>query len=206
MVAIFARLLTSLVLVLGLYTLLWLPLIIGQAGAVGDQETAIGSETAPVTMIEYSSLTCPHCASFHIDTLPVLKERYIETGKLQLVLRDFPLDQRALDGAKVAHCAGPERYPAFIDVLFKSVDDWARADDHIAALKRIGRLGGLSPEEIDGCLNDPALEDRILARQLEGQQDYGVQSTPTFVINGEVVTGNRDPEEFAAIIEDKLGN
>src|SRR5262249_21371307 len=114
------RLSGSLVVVLGLWTLVWLPLVLGQSSAAAPQEEALGDPNAPVTIIEYASLTCPHCAHFHKDVLPLLKERYIAPGKVRLVFRDFPLDQRALSAAILAHCAGPERYFGFLDVLFQT--------------------------------------------------------------------------------------
>ena len=95
---------------------------------IGADEFIIGKPEAPITIVEYASLTCPHCARFHTDTLPKLKEKYIEPGKVRLVYRDFPLDRYALQGSMMARCAGPERYLGFIDVMFMTQDSWARAD------------------------------------------------------------------------------
>jgi protein-disulfide isomerase len=131
---------------------------LGTARAAEVSEGVIGDPNAPVTMIEYSSLTCPHCAAFHKETLPGLKERYIDTGKVRLVLRDFPLDETALKAAVIAHCAGPERYPTFVDVFFNQQESWARAGDPVAALKQLAKLGGLAETEIDACLADKSME------------------------------------------------
>jgi protein-disulfide isomerase len=167
-------------------------------------EQAIGDPAAPVTMIEYSSLTCPHCAAFHIDTLPELKKRYIDTGKVRLVLRDFPLDQTALQAAMIAHCAGDGRYAAFIDAMFASQRRWAAAADPVAALEQIALAGGLSREKVRACLADRALGDRVLQARLDGQRQHDIRSTPTFIIGGKSYPGNRTVEEFAAIIDPLL--
>jgi hypothetical protein len=106
--------------VLGLWVAIWLPLVTVGAFAAEPSEQTLGDPDAPVTIIEYASLTCPHCAQFHNEVLPDLKERYIETGKVQLIYRDFPLDERALMAAALAHCAGPDRYFGFLDVLFET--------------------------------------------------------------------------------------
>ena len=106
----------------------------------------LGNPDAPVTIIEYASLTCPHCAQFHTEVLPELKERYIDPGKVRLIYRDFPLDQMALAAAALAHCAGPERYFSMLDVLFETQSNWAQADDPITAIKRLGKLAD-SPRE-----------------------------------------------------------
>jgi protein-disulfide isomerase len=169
-------------------------------------ETAIGDAAAPVTIIEYSSLTCPHCAAFHNDVLPELKQRYIDTGKVRLVLRDFPLDESALKAAVIAHCAGPERQPQFVEVFFAQQQNWARARDPIAALKQLARLGGLGEAEIDACLADKDLESAVLQARLDGQQQFDIKSTPTFIIDGKVHTGNQTAEAFAAVIDPLLSN
>ena len=176
------------------------------AQSVPVSEGVLGDAAAPVTMIEYSSLTCPHCAAFQKETLPGLKARYIDTGKVRFVMRDFPLDQIALRAAVLAHCAGPERYPAFVDVFFQQQASWIRAADPIQALKQLARLGGLSAEQADACLADKAMEDGVLKSRLEGQQSFDIKSTPTFIINGKSYSGSKSVEEFAAIIEPLLGN
>ena len=198
------RLSGSLVAVLGLWTLVWLPLVLGQSSAAELQEEAIGDPNAPVTIIEYASLTCPHCAHFQKDVLPQLKERYIATGKVRLIYRDFPLDQRALAASILAHCAGPERYFGFLDVLFKTQEGWARADDYLAALKQIGKLGGLTDAQMAACFADQDLTNRILQSRLDAQSQHDVNSTPTFIIGGKAYAGARDIEEFASLIDPLL--
>jgi protein-disulfide isomerase len=198
------RLSGSLVAVLGLWTLVWLPLVLGEGSAAEAGDHALGDPNAPVTIIEYASLTCPHCAEFHEDVLPQLKERYIAPGKVRLVYRDFPLDQRALAAASLAHCAGPERYFGFLDVLFQTQESWARADDYLAALERLGKLGGLTEAEMEACFADEELTNRILQTRLEAQDQHEISSTPTFIIDGKAYSGSRDIDEFGELIDPLL--
>jgi protein-disulfide isomerase len=182
----------------------WLGMAPGTARAAQVVEGSQGDPAAPVTVIEYSSLTCPHCATFHRDTLPALKQRYIDTGKVRMVLRDFPLDEVALKAAVIAHCAGPDKYPRFVDVFFLQQASWARAQDPLAALKQLAKLGGLGEAEIDACLADEAMEKAVLQFRLDAQQRYDIRSTPTFVIGDKTLAGARSIEEFAEVIDPML--
>jgi protein-disulfide isomerase len=197
------RLSGSLVAVVGVWTLVW-PLLLTQTSAAEPQEHSLGDPEAPVTIIEYASLTCPHCAQFHNEVLPQLKERYIDPGKVRLIYRDFPLDQQALTAAALAQCAGSDRYFSFLDALFETQASWAVADDYVAALKRLGRLGGLTEEQMDACLADRALSDGILKTRLDGQNQYQIGSTPSFVIDGKTYAGARDIEELGTLIDPLL--
>lgn len=160
-----------------------------QGGDPRLQDMVLGKSDAPVTIVEYASLTCPHCASFHADILPALKTEYIDTGKAKLIFRDFPLDQLAFAGAVLARCAGPERYFTYLNVLFAQQRQWASAADPKAALVQIARLGGMSAEQFEKCLMDKPLGDYILNSRLEGNQKYNVNSTPTLLINGKAEPG-----------------
>lgn len=153
------------------------------------QDMVLGQAEAPVTVIEYASLTCPHCASFHAEVLPAIKKEFIDTGKAKLIFRDFPLDQVAFAGAILARCAGPEKYFTYLNVLFAQQRQWATAQDPVASLKQIGRLGGMPADQFDKCLADKALGDYILAERLEGNQKFNVNSTPTLIINGKAESG-----------------
>lgn len=160
------------------------------------KERVLGDPNAPITMIEYSSLTCPHCADFHKDTLPTIKEKYIDTGKVKLVYRDFPWDQAAAAGALLARCAPSDRYFTFLDALFKNQDKWV-TEDPIAGLARLGKLGGISEETFQACLNEGAIMDDIIQSRMNGAKEHEVRSTPTFIINGEEkIEGNEDLEVF----------
>lgn len=153
------------------------------------QDMVLGKAEAPITIVEYASLTCPHCAAFHADVLPTLKTEYLDTGKAKLIFRDFPLDQLAFAGAVLARCGGPEKYYTFLSVLFAQQRQWAASSDPKAALTQIGRLGGISSEQFEKCLQDKALGDYILNSRLEGNQKHGVNSTPTLIINGKAEAG-----------------
>lgn len=174
------------------------------AHAAEVKEGVLGDPNAPVSVIEYSSLTCPHCAAFHRDTLPALKQRYIDPGKVKLILRDFPLDEVALKAAVIAHCAGADKYPRFVDVFFHQQTSWARASDPVSALKQLAKLGGLSEAEADACLADEAMERAVLQSRLDGQQRYDIRSTPTFIVGDKTIAGARGIEEFAAAIDPLL--
>jgi protein-disulfide isomerase len=190
--------------VVGFWVVIWLPLVVGGTSAAEPGEHVLGDTNAPVTIIEYASLTCPHCAQFNNEVLPDLKQRYIETGKVKLIYRDFPLDEAALMAAALAHCAGPDRYFGFLDVLFQTQSGWARADDYLGALKKLGKLGGMSDEQMDQCLSDDELTNGILQTRIDGQNEHQVNSTPTLVINGEVYAGSRSIEDLSKVIDPLL--
>lgn len=168
-------------------------------------EMAMGRDDAPVTMIEYSSLACPHCATFHRDVLPKIKETYIDTGKVRLVYRDFPLGGLALAAAMVARCGGRQKYFGFIEVLFRSQAQWSRSDDPRRELARVARFGGISQTDFEACLvNEPLMTD-IRERAADARQKFGIDSTPTFIIDGEKIVGARPFEDFRDAIEKALG-
>ena len=168
-------------------------------------DRVMGDANAPVTILDYSSMTCPHCAHFHTDILPKIKEAYIDTGKVKLIFRDFPFDQAALTASMLAHCAPAERYYPLTDVLFKSQATWSRASDPAKALGQYGKLAGMSQETIDACLANKELADAILNSRLTGQNQYKVEATPTFILNvGKArIEGAQSFEEFSKAI-DKL--
>jgi protein-disulfide isomerase len=171
--------------------------------ATGDM--VLGQANAPVTVIEYASMTCPHCAMFHSEELPKLKQEYIDTGKVRLVFREFPLDGLALEAAKLARCAGPDRYFAMLDALFRQQMVWARPADKaapLAELQRTARAVGIGEDAFRACSADKELGDEILARRLEGDQKHQIRSTPGFVINGVTLTQGRLMDAIA----DAVGN
>ena len=154
----------------------------------------LGKADAPITIIEYASLTCPHCAEFNKEVMPEFKARYVETGKAKLIYRDYPLDQWALRAAMVARCAPADKYFSFIDVLFQNQMTWATAKDPKAALERIAKLGGLTSEQFDACLANKSLEDAVLAQSLQGQKQFDITGTPTIIVNGKKID---NPQSFA---------
>lgn len=158
------------------------------------KDSVIGDANAPVTLIEYSSLACPHCADFHINTLPEITKNYIDTGKVKLIVRDFPIGGPAYAAAMMARCVPPDRRTKFVDVLFKNQDLWSKAADPKSALARIGKLGGLSQADFDRCTSDKALFEGIQKLQLEAQSKYDVNATPTFIV---MSSKNSDVEKIS---------
>jgi protein-disulfide isomerase len=164
-------------------------------------DLALGSPDAPVTMIEYASMTCPHCAHFHNETLPALKAKYIDTGKVRLIFRDFPLDQLAVQASTLAHCAGPDRALTFVSAFFANQDRWARSDDPMASLRQLAKLGGLTDARIDACLADQELGNSILQTRLDAEKQHSIQSTPSFLINDELHAGDLGVDGFSEILD-----
>ena len=151
--------------------------------AVGEQDRVLGKADAPVTIIEYGSLTCPHCAEFDRTTLPDVRKNWIETGKAKLVFRVFPLNQLDVHAAMLARCVPPDRYYAFIDTLYQNQPSWMRAANPEQALANIARLAGLDEDKVKSCVGDKSVEDAVVATAYAAQKS-GVDSTPTFFING----------------------
>ncbi len=164
------------------------------------QDMVMGDANAPITIIEYASFTCPHCASFHAQTLPGLKKAWIDTGKAKLIFRDFPLDEMAFNASKLARCADENRYFAFVEVLFRQQGQWARSRDPIAALGKLGRLGGIGKARFDACLSNEALGNAILQSRVNGAREFEVNSTPTLIINGEKHAGALSFEELDRVL------
>jgi len=164
-------------------------------------ERSTGKPDAPVTVIEYFSLTCSHCAAFHSQTWPQVKAKLVDTGKVRMVWRDFPLDQLALAGAVVARSLPAERYEAFVGALLASQDRWAfaRDADPIAEIAKIAAMAGMSRAQVDAALADQALQRGILEVRLKGQQEHNVSSTPTFVFNNRPHAGAVTYERFAEL-------
>ena len=168
--------------------------------ALSKDDRILGNPEAPITIVEYASLTCPHCAHFTNDVLPELKKKWIDTGKAKLVLRDYPLDEPALRAAMIARCAPPDRYYGYVDIFFGAQEKWVTARDYRDALARLVKLGGMSREEFDNCLKNTALENKIVEGRLIASKELDVNSTPTFFINGIKFTGAPTLEEFDKVL------
>lgn len=173
------------------------------APAAMFEERILGRPDAPVTIYEFASMTCPHCAAFHNDILPQIKSAYIDTGKVKLVMREFPLDRAALAGAMVARCLPAERFYPFIDVLFKTQRQWATAQDPARGLQQNARLAGLNEADFQACVTNSQLADWILQRRLDASNQFKVESTPTFVFNDgkERIVGAMPFEDFKKVID-----
>jgi len=174
--------------------------------ALTPDDRILGQKDAPVTIVEYASLTCPHCAHFATDVLPRLKEKWIDTGKARLVLRDYPLDEPALRAAMIARCASAARFYAFVDTFFRDQTQWVMAKDYKAALARLALLGGMKKSEFDSCLANKSIEDQVLQSRLVATQQLKVDSTPTFFINGNKFDGAPELEAMDAAIARAAGS
>jgi len=164
---------------------------------VQPTDHVLGDPKAPITLIEYASFTCPHCAHFHVKILPELKKKWIDTGKVKLVYRDFPLDQVAAKAAQIAECAGNDRYFGVIDLIFRGQEQWAAASDPLAELAKPLRIAGMGEKEIKECLANEAKANEVIA-DYKGGEALGVNSTPTLFIDGQLYRGARSVEELDA--------
>jgi protein-disulfide isomerase len=177
-----------------------------QAGEIDLKEAmadrVLGDPLAPVLMTEYSSLTCPHCATFHTEILPRLKEEFIDTGKVRLLYRDFPLDGVAMRGALLARCANPKRYFGFLDTLFREQRNWTRATDIPGALRQIARRGGIADERFDECMNNRDLLKALAESKFASANEAKISVTPTFVFNNgaDRIEGALPIEKFREVI------
>ena len=168
------------------------------AFAVGDME--LGAKDAPVTIIEYASMTCSHCANFHMGPFKELKAKYIDTGKVRIIFREFPFDPLALQASMLARCVGGKRYFGMLNVLFKSQAKWANSSEPQQALAKIARLGGFTEARFKACMTNQDLADMILKSRLNGSKKFGVDSTPSFIVNGVKTSGNMTVTEWDMLL------
>jgi len=176
------------------------------AKPVSLPDMALGPATATVTITEYASMTCPHCADFNEKVFPKIKSEYIDTNKVRYVFREFPLDIKAAAGSMLARCIARDdsgKYFAVIDMLFRQQNDWVTKNT-TETLTRIGKQAGLSQQAVEDCLKDQALLDKIAADQKFANEVLKVNSTPTFFINGEMIRGETSFEEFDKRIKSLL--
>ncbi len=167
------------------------------------KERVIGDPAAPVTVIEYASLTCPACASFHNDAYKTFKKRYIDTGKVKLIYRDFPFDGVGLRAAMMARCGVHERYFPLIALLFRNQHIWSQAPDPLAELVKIGPFAGIDKPTFDECMASEELTDGIL-RVRQAAASRGVQRTPSFVIDNRIYPGPLSARQLAKIVDPLL--
>lgn len=164
------------------------------------EEQVLGEKTAPVTIVEYASMTCGHCQAFHEQTFPALKEEYIDTGKVRFILREFPLDPLATAAFMIARCAPEGQYFPIVDLLFDRQRDWAFVEKPSDALFNLVKQAGFTRETFQSCLTNQELLDGVNWVKNRGTQEFGVDSTPTFFINGVKQRGGFSPEEMDALI------
>lgn len=170
------------------------------------QEMSVGNPDAAVTVIEYASFTCPHCKNFHTDTFGDLKKNYIDTGKINFIYREVYFDRFGLWAGMVARCGGPDRYFGLTGLLYENQSDWLAGGDPaliVENLRRIGKSGGLTDEQLDVCLSDGEKAQALVEVYQKNSEADGINSTPSFLINGESFS-NMTYEDFAAAIDEKL--
>jgi protein-disulfide isomerase len=166
-------------------------------------DISLGKDDAPVTIVEYASMTCPHCAHFHEATYPELKKRYIDTGKVRFIFREFPLDNLAAGASMLARCTDKSKFFALIETLFQKQREWA-VEKPIPPLMAIAKQAGFTEQSFDACLSNQKMLDAIQAEQKRAADKFGVNSTPTLFINGKMKKGGASIEELAAIIDPLL--
>jgi protein-disulfide isomerase len=169
---------------------------------VTADDRSIGSPDAPVTIVEYASMTCPHCAHFATEILPQVKPALIDSGKARLVFRDFPLDGLAVRAAMLARCVGNDRAFGMIDLLFSRQAQWAGAQDPIAALASIVAQAGMSESDFKSCIENQGLLNAVVQSRADAEKTYGIKSTPSFLINGRLIVGAYEAPEFTQMVED----
>jgi len=174
---------------------------LAKAGPAGD--VVLGSDKAPVTVIEYASMTCPHCAHFSMTTFPELQKRYIDTGKVRFIFREFPLDALAAAGFMLARCAGKDKFIPVIEALFAKQPEWM-VKEPIAPLREIAKQFGFTEQSFDACLANQKVLDDIQEVRDRAAGKLGVNSTPTFFINGKRYVGDQSIEAMGKEIDTYL--
>lgn len=191
---------------LGAFTLAMTPFG-AMAQDSGVVEMVMGAEDAPVELIEYASYTCPHCANFHQGTFKQLKEEFIDTGKVKFIYREVYFDRFGLWASIIARCGGPERFFGITDLLYEQQAEWSRAGDPVQvanALRKVGKVAGLSEEQIDACFNDAEGAQALVTWYQENATRDDIQATPSFLLNGRKVN-NQNYADFKKLIEAELG-
>ncbi|ARJ66843.1 protein-disulfide isomerase [Magnetospirillum sp. ME-1] len=169
--------------------------LVAQPAAAADLsypiDQVLGKPDAPITVIEYASTTCPHCATFHKTTLPKFKSEWIETGKARLIYRDFPTGPRGLSvgASMIAHCAGPDRYFGLLALIMEQQEKWMSSANPLVELKKLAKLAGMGEDKVDDCLKRQDLANAINERAKDGNEKLGIESTPSLIINGKVIPG-----------------
>lgn len=167
-------------------------------------DVAVGKADAPVTVVEYASMTCSHCAAFYATTYPVLKSKYIDTGKVRFILREFPLDPLATAGFMLARCAGDDKREAIVDLLFAQQKNWAFTEKPVESLAMLVKQAGIGQDKFEACLKDQDLYDKINKVRDRASEKFGVGATPTFFFNGQKQSGEMTPNSLDKILEPLL--
>jgi len=178
------------------------------AKEITENDFIIGDENAPITIIEYASMSCSHCANFHINTLPDIKAEYIDTGKVRMIFRDYPFNYPALLGSMMMRCIPNDIRYDYMNALYQLQSSWVNRDPSITKteLYKIMQSGGMTKDEFDACYSDIDKENLILEGVMAAQKDFNIKSTPSFIINGNLIEGNKNIKEFRQIIDKILSD
>ena len=185
------------------FPIFFLPVLAKSILEVTDNDFIIGDRNAPVTIIEYASLSCSHCADFHINTLPELKKEFVDTGKVKIVFRDFPFNYPALLGSMLLRCVPKDIRYQYSNALYQLQSKWVVRENAKTTqeLYKIMQSGGMTKEEFNQCIEDVDLENEILQGVIEAQKEYNIKSTPSFIVNGILLEGNKPIKDFRQIID-----
>jgi len=163
-------------------------------------EMSLGDPKAPITIVEYASMTCPHCADFHKRVFPELKTKYIDTGKVRLIFREFPLDNLAAAVSELARCLGPMRYFAFVGTMFDRQDEWHTGESDLPKVQDMAKQAGINDDMFKKCVTDQKMLDGIKETRKIADEKFHVDSTPTFFVNGVKLKEGHDMSDFDAAI------
>ncbi|MDC0057216.1 DsbA family protein [Alphaproteobacteria bacterium] len=185
-----------------------LPISANTVLEITEDDFVIGDKNAPITIIEYASLSCGHCADFHSNTLGDLIKEYVDTGKVKIVFRNFPFNYPALLGSMVLHCIPRDVRYDYMNALFQLQSKWVVRENAKSTqeLYKIMQSGGMTKEEFDNCINNTELENNILQAVVAAQNEFNIRSTPSFLINGNLLEGNKSIKEFRQIIDKILSD
>ena len=164
-------------------------------------DRVLGKANAEVTIIEYASMTCPHCADFHNGPLQSIKKEYIDKGKVKFIYRDYPLDRLALAAAMMARCAPKERYYAIVNIIYKTQSNWRSKPNPNQALSRLGLLAGITKNTYEACISNRRIFDGIMKARSHGEKKFDLKSTPTIIINNKKVSGSLTIKNLREIID-----
>ena len=178
--------------------------LLSYGNTTNDEHVVLGKDSAPIKIKIFSSLTCPHCANFHINVVPKIKENYVETGIVQLIFIDFPLDKAAFNASKLLHCLERKKQIFFLDTLYEKQNHWMSGSDANQIndnLKNMVKKLGIDSNKFDKCLNNDKISDKILNGRIKGDKKYSINSTPTIIINGEKLEGSASFKNIQKKIE-----
>ena len=171
--------------------------------SVISSERILGQSKAPIELIEYASLTCPHCAKFHNGPWVKIKKEYVDTGKAKLIYSDFPTDQLALAASMIARCAPKTRYFGIVKIMFETQDNWRNSQNPRQALANIGRIAGMSLATVNQCINSKVAYESVMRLREEGSKKFNIDATPTLIVNGEKIDSGLKIEDYRKLF-DKL--